>query len=191
MTRASNIPALERATNRGWDAWVAELTARNAAALTHTEIAALARERMPAGLQNPDWWAQGVAIAYAQHIGRRQPGQSAAGDFRAGATKTIRAAPDAAVAAWLARFGGVAELDGVPAAKERLSQTEKRRVWRIDLADGGRVSVEFTGTPERTGVAVQHGGLGSPEDIARWKPVWKAALDELAGSLAEAAPGAE
>lgn len=184
MTRASNLPAIERATERPWAEWAAELAALGADALSHTDIAALALDRMPKQLENPAWWAQGVAIAYAQHTGKRLPGQSAAGDFRAGGSKTLRLSPDDALSAWLARRGGATELDGVPATNERLNRTEKRRVWRIDLEDGGRVAVEFTGSAERCGVAVQHGGLPDPEALARWKAFWRDELAELAAGLA-------
>lgn len=60
-TRGENIPAIERATGRAWSEWLRFFDQHKASGLPHPEIARLARGEMPAELQNPDWWAQGVA----------------------------------------------------------------------------------------------------------------------------------
>ena len=44
----------------------------------HAEIARIARLAMPEGLQNPDWWAQGAAIASLQKHFAALPGATQA-----------------------------------------------------------------------------------------------------------------
>ncbi len=74
QTRAESVPAIERASNRSWSDWLALFDAAGAASLPHPEIARIARAAMPGTLKNPDWWAQGTAIAFEQHVGIRVPG---------------------------------------------------------------------------------------------------------------------
>lgn len=179
-TRAGNVPALERATGRGWDAWVDLFEAAGARELAHSEIARLARGAMPEGLDNPDWWAQGAAIAYEQHAGLRVPGQSSTGSFRVGASRTLPLDRDAAVEAWRAAHGDRVEHLGHAAGEARASRTEKRTFWRFDLDGAGRV--EVSGTPKGEGratLAVNHEGLPSGDDVEQWRAHWKALLAEL------------
>ncbi|MGO1630175.1 MAG: hypothetical protein ACTHX2_15295, partial [Microbacterium sp.] len=65
-TKSNNVAALERATSRDWAAWVSVFEAAGALKLSHTEIAKVARDEMPSSVPNPDWWAQGAAIAFEQ-----------------------------------------------------------------------------------------------------------------------------
>lgn len=43
--------------------------------MNHTDMAKIAYEKiMERGInKSPEWWAQGVTIAYEQYIGRRKP----------------------------------------------------------------------------------------------------------------------
>lgn len=181
-TRAGNVPALERATGRGWAEWVAHFEAHGAAQLGHAEIARVARAAMPDGLQNPDWWAQGAAIAYEQHAGLRVPGQSSSGAFRVSASRSLPLDRDAAVEAWAAGPGSAERHLGHAVASARRSRTEKRTFLRFDLEGAGRVEVAATPNakdPARSALSVSHGGLPDGEHLEEWRAHWKGLLGEL------------
>lgn len=181
-TRSENIPAIERATGRSWADWVALFEAEGAAKLGHAEIARLARAAMPSELKNPDWWAQGTAIAYEQHAGLRVPGQASNGSFRVSASRTMSMGRDDAVEAWAAGPGAATEHLGSTVSKPRRSRTEKRSFFRFELEDAGRV--EFAAAPNakdpaKVILAVSHEGLPDADGIERWRAHWKALLAEL------------
>ncbi|EYT56001.1 hypothetical protein H490_0105210 [Leucobacter sp. UCD-THU] len=178
-TRAGNVPALERATGRPWHEWLRIFEAAGASGLGHAGIADVARAAMPAELQNPDWWAQGAAIAYEQHAGLRVPGQSSSGGFRVGASRTLPLDRDAAIEAWDAAHGDRAEHLGHAAGEPRRSRTDKRSFLRFDLDGAGRVEVAATPKGEKTSLAVSHDGLADGERIEEWRAHWKSLLAEL------------
>ncbi|MBG6084344.1 hypothetical protein [Zhihengliuella flava] len=165
-TKASNTPAIEKATHRAWDDWVSLLSAAGAGDLPHPQIAELAVAQMPAELKNPGWWAQAVAIAFEQHVGRRVPGQKADGTFAASASKTragsrreaLSALAEAVTRADAAGgLGGVA-LDGAA----RQSETDKWCYWRADFADGTRASISISEASGKAKISVEHGPTGPP-----------------------------
>lgn len=181
-TRAGNVPALERATGRSWADWLAHFEARGAASLGHAEIARIAREAMPDDLQNPDWWAQGAAIAFEQHAGLRVPGQSSSGTFRVSASRTVPLDRDAAVEAWAAGPGTAAQHLGFVASEPRRSRTEKRTFFRFDLDGAGRVEVAATPNPKdpaKATLGVNHEGLTDGDAVEAWRAHWKALLAEI------------
>lgn len=179
-TRAGNIPAIERATRRPWAEWIEFFESRGARGLGHAEIARLALAEMPADLENEGWWAQGAAIAYEQHAGLRVPGQSSAGDFRVGASRTLAGDRDAVLAAWIAAFGDRSEHLGHAVEGVRASRTEKRSFRRFSLDGAGRVEVSATPKDDaKTVLAVSQTGLADGDRIEEWRAYWKARLAEL------------
>ncbi|UOQ56599.1 hypothetical protein MUN78_13075 [Leucobacter allii] len=179
-TRAGSIPSLERATGRSWESWLAHFAAHGAATAGHTEIARIARDGMPAALENPDWWAQAAAIAYEQHAGLRVPGQSSSGDFRVSASRTLPLDRDAAIEAWVAAHGALGTHLGHTAGEPRPSRTEKRSFWRFPLEGAGRVEVSATPKgDDRTILAVSQDGLADGARIEAWRAHWKALLAAL------------
>ncbi|GAA1584771.1 hypothetical protein GCM10009692_25650 [Leucobacter aridicollis] len=179
-TRGERVPAIERATGRQWADWVSVFDAHGARSLGHTEIAKLALATMPPNVENEEWWAQGVAIAFEQHAGLRVPGQSSAGDFRVSASRTLPLERDAALAAWVERFGDAAEHLGHEVTGARSSRTEKRSFWRFSLTDAGKVEVSATAKdPARTILAISQDGMSSGERIEEWRAYWKAQLAQL------------
>ena len=76
MNEPKNSKALATGSGIGWPEWVAYLEPHKN--LNHAAMAKLVLEKInQAGAsKSPEWWAQGVTIAYEQHIGRRQPGQT-------------------------------------------------------------------------------------------------------------------
>lgn len=180
LTRGERVPAIERATGRAWDEWLAVFDAAGARTLGHAEIARIAREHVPAELQNPDWWAQGIAIAFEQHVGIRVPGQSSSGTFRVSASRTLPLDRDAAIEAWVAAHGELSSHLGHAAGTPRPSRTDKRTFWRFPLADAGKVEVSATPKDaDRAVLTVSQEGLASGETIEAWRAHWKALLAGL------------
>lgn len=179
QTKATSIPAIERASERSWADWLTLFEAEGAAKLPHSEIAKIALAALPESLQNPHWWAQGVAIAFEQHTGLRVPGQSSTGDFRVSASRTMTCNRDEAIERWIARFAGSTHL-GHEAQSVRQSRTEKRSFWRATLDGAGKLEVAAEAKPDgRALVSISQSGLASPDTIEAWRAHWKACLGEL------------
>ena len=87
--------AVERATGRGWRAWIEALDREDARTMTHKEIAQMLREEF----RLAPWWAQMVTVGYEQATGARAPNQAARG-FRAHASRTIAAEAGKVRSAW-------------------------------------------------------------------------------------------
>lgn len=78
MIQPVNADAITKGTAQSWKEWLAFLEAINAHSMPHDEIARRVRETGDAS----GWWAQTIAVAYEQHIGRRVPGQASDGTFQ-------------------------------------------------------------------------------------------------------------
>ena len=181
MTKSSNTQAIERATGVRWEEWVAYLDGGGGREAPHRDLAVRAAERLAAVEGNIDWWAQGVAVAYEQHIGRRHPGQAGDGSFQVGVSKTFAGTMDEAMDAWCALVAGADAFGGVPAEREpERSATGKWRYWRVPLADGSRVSLDVhSKAPGKAGLGINHRQLGSQEAADHWRAVWKGMLGRL------------
>lgn len=180
LTKRSNIAALERATERSWPEWLEIFDAAGAARLSHPEIAHVALNAMPGSLQNPEWWAQGAAIAFEQHAGLRVAGQSSTGDFRVGASRTMPITRDEAMRRWAHQFADASNHLGHGVSNVRQSRTEKRTFWRATLDGAGKLEIaaESKGD-ERSLVTVQQTGLDKADHIEQWRAHWKACLAAL------------
>lgn len=180
QTRATSIPGIERATGMRWEEWERVFEAEGAKSLPHPEIAKAARRNMPDHVENPDWWAQGIAIAYEQQTGLRVPGQSSTGTFRLSASRTVVGDRDTVLERWIAAHGNDAEQRGHEVQNRRTSRTEKRSFWRADLDGAGKLEVSTAAKDaERVLVALQHIDLQDGELIEEWRPHWKALLADL------------
>ena len=110
MIKPASTRAIEEATGASWQEWCAFLDDQGAAQLDHIAIVRKARTfREISG-----WWAQGVAVAYEQHIGRRKPGQRSDGLFNASVSRTIKALLEPAYASWCNFAASLSEIDGQP-----------------------------------------------------------------------------
>ena len=189
-TAPANVAALESGTGISWDAWVTFLDASNARDLDHTQMAKLALDHMlDAGdSTSPEWWAQGVAVAYEQHIGRRVPGQRSEGDFSVAVSKTMPGDMDAVLLRWARAHEGLRELDGVPMRSEpSTSETEKWRYWRVSLEDGSTISVNIQTKVAKSGdvksaLAVNHDKIPQADDVERWRAFWKGITAKVASA---------
>lgn len=180
QTRPENVPAIERATKRSWDDWMRVFTEAGATQLPHPEIAQIARAAMPHDLKNPDWWAQGTAIAFEQQSGLRVPGQSSTGDFRVSASRTVSLGRDAAIEAWVATHDGRSDHLGHARGAPRSSRTAKRSFWRFPLEGAGTVEIAaFPKSDDKVTLTVSHTGLVTGDRIEDWRSHWKSLLTEL------------
>ncbi|MBO0595192.1 hypothetical protein I2485_09750 [Nesterenkonia sp. E16_7] len=181
MVRSHSTAAIERTTRRAWAQWVTDLDDAGAAALPHREIVGIVYDHMPEDVENRGWWAQSVAVAYEQHHALRRPGESRAGEFQASVSKTYPGDMDAALEAWVALVEGRDSFGGVTVQGEPgTSVTERWRYWRAGLADGSRVAVTISQkSVTKSSVGVGHTKLGSPEEVERWKAVWRELLAQL------------
>src|SRR5262245_57645204 len=138
MTRAIDIAAVERGTGKAWRDWLAFLGQIGACQLPHKEVARRVRKECSVN----GWWAQSVAVAYEQHIGRRVPGQQGDGGFQVSVSKTFPGSMDTVLARWQAAVEGREQVAGIAITRGlEVSRTDQWRYWRCGLADGSRVSV--------------------------------------------------
>lgn len=166
-----------KATGKTMPQWLELLSGLGAADLPHKGIAAkLARDYAV-----PGWWAQGITVEFERFIGRRQIGQSSAGDFQTAASKTVTLTLDEALAAWRKLTEGKDEFAGVALAGEPgVSKTAKWRYWRAKLADGSNIGVVIGGTTTgKSTVAVSHEHLADASAARRWKAYWARFLTGL------------
>lgn len=180
-TRGTSTAGIARATGVPWETWTARLDELGAPAMSHAEIARRVAEQLEGVVENHEWWAQSVTVAYEQHTGVRRPGQAGDGTFGASASRTVAGTPDEALARWAALMAGRTEVGGVAFQQPpTTAATEKWRYWRVRLADGTRVSATIGDKAGgRATVALTHTGLGSAEDVARWRAAWKDLLAAL------------
>ena len=171
--------------------WISLLDARDGRALPHKDIARLLHDEFGV----PGWWSQMVTVEYERAIGRREVGQRESGEFRTTMSRTVHATIEGTLERWIERLpatGEAAGFDGVVFASEPTpGGTEKRRTWRVDLADGARVTAYVSARVSRAGadtaasaapasvLAVEVSRLDSTDDIARWKAFWKGYLAEF------------
>lgn len=133
MARAQNVKNFDKTTGRSWEDWLGFLEGIGAVSMSHTEAASRVFETV----LTSGWWAQGITVAYEQHIGRRAPGQVGAEQFSTSVTRTLTGSMDEALDRWLRLVGDRKEFDGVVFGRApKVSRTEKRRFWRCGLADG-------------------------------------------------------
>lgn len=181
MTKPANTSAFASKTGKSWEDWITYLDGIGARDLSHKEIASRIVETGEAS----GWWAQGITVAYEQHIGRRQPGQRPDGSHEVSVSKTMGGSLDEVLVLWEAeaqsvQAGNRVEFDG-PAT---VSESGKWRYWRRPLADGSRLSITIAEKPGgKTSIAVTHEKLPGREAAEDWRGFWKSALSRLASGI--------
>jgi hypothetical protein len=175
-----DVKAVENATGKSWAEWLRFLDKLNAATLSHKEIAQAVRDE--GGVTN--WWAQTIAVAYEQHIERRQPGQTSDGKYQVAVSKTVDGTLDHALDKWLGVVAGRQDFARVSISRPpATSRSPKFRYWRCGLSDGSRVNVGISRRePGKAVIAIGHEGLTSLKQIDRWRVFWR----ELLATVSEA-----
>ncbi len=175
-----NIASIEKATQKPWEQWVKELDDSGSSELSHTEIARKLYAELGGKVENHGWWAQGITVAYEQHIGKRVPGQLADGLFELAISKTIAKPRDVVflqVTEWLEQqveFNGCAQL------KARSSTTPKRSNWRCDFSDKSKFAATVEGDNKKSKLVLSHTAVPSKTEADNWKVYWKNVANQLA-----------
>ena len=180
-TRGTSTQGIARATGIPWETWTARLDALGARQMSHAQIARHVAEQLDGVVENNEWWAQSVTVAYEQHSGVRRPGQAGDGSFGVSTSRTLPGTRDEVLARWCELMAGCSDLDGVLLGQAPTTAvTEKWRYWRARPTDGTRVAVTIGDKGGgRTTIGVSHTGLVSPEDGERWRAYWKDRLNAL------------
>jgi hypothetical protein len=171
--------AVQRATGRSWDAWFTLLDAWQGTSHTHAEIARHLYETY--GIDG--WWAQSVTVGYERARGMRALHERPDG-FSMNASKTFPVPVERLFAAFVDPDERERWLEAVE-LRDRTSQPHKSA--RFDILPGEtRLAVTFVAKgPRKAAAQLQQDRLGSAEEVARWKTLWKEQLDLLAVMLAE------
>ena len=184
MISPSRIEPIENQTKRSWSDWVEFLDGAGGQDLDHQAIALLATEELEGKLDNPGWWAQSVAVAYEQHIGRRMPGQQADGTFQASVSRSTKLPMQELMDQWVEFAEKEKDVQAIVADEVRQSGTEKRLSWRTKGAEG--VSIVVQSEPKKNGTAsivVQLMGLPSAELNQDAKQRWQAIVERFIAGL--------
>ncbi len=176
-TAGPSDAAVRQATGKGWVEWVEALKRAGAEQWPHKEIAS----RLRADHQVSGWWSQSIAVEFERAIGRRQVGQTCAGDFSASASKTLPGSIDEALATWRGHVGNRREFaEAAIIGEPRISETGNWRYWRAELDDGSKLSIVIGAKPGgKAGLAVNHDKLADKMAADRWKAYWRTLLKEL------------
>lgn len=167
MTKPTATAAFAEKTGKSWEGWLDFLEETGARTLSHKEIASRIVETGEAS----GWWAQGITVAYEQHIGRRKPGQRPGGGYEVSVSKTVAGTPEAALALWGAVAEGLDTADGIAfAGPAETSASEKWRYWRRELVDGTRISATIGEKPgDKASIALTHARLADDAAVTRWR----------------------
>ena len=179
MTKPANIASIEKATKKSWKQWVIDLDESGARELSHADLASKLYDELEGALKNHGWWAQGITVAYEQHIGRRVPGQLANGLFEFAVSKTVKAPRSVLFAQTATWFEGRAKLNGHDVLKSRTTETPKRSNWRCDFADGSKFAATVEGNDEKSKLVLSHTDVPTKAEADDWKLFWRDAAEDL------------
>jgi hypothetical protein len=177
MTTNSRIKPIERATNRTWNEWLQFMDNIDAKNLDHHQIATKVLEALEGKIDNPGWWAQSVAVAYEQYIGRRIPGQRPDGTFQTSVSKSTKFSMKELMDKWAAFATQDQEVLDLITDDVRVSGTENRITWRTWAKDGS--SIVVISEPKASGsasIVAQQMGLQTNELNIEAKSKWQAIL---------------
>lgn len=182
--------ALETGSGIAWSEWLTILEPHRD--LSHPDMAkvALATIVERGTSKSPEWWAQGVTVAFEQHIGRRKVGERCDGSFSVTVSKTFTGDMDDVLQKWVDATAGLTELVGIPIVGDaRVSLTEKWRYWRCKLADGSSVAVNIqtkTNTSstsvKKSALAINHDKVPDADSVEPLQAAWRAFVNEVASS---------
>lgn len=171
-----NIRAIEKATGTSWEDWHAYLDKMGAADLDHGAIVAKARSHQPIS----GWWAQSIAVAYEQSIGRRKPGQGADGLFAASVSRTVKAPRQSAFKSWCKFAANLDKVDGqFIDGSPTTTTTPKRLYWRCKFEDESTISMSFEAKgDDKVLIAIEHRKLELEVFMADRKHAWAGLLSD-------------
>ncbi|MBI1830928.1 MAG: DUF4287 domain-containing protein [Planctomycetes bacterium] len=169
--------AVQKATGKTWDEWLALLDAAGAKAMTHQQIVAVLRDRHGVGM----WWQQMVTVGYEQARGRRVTHERPDG-FSINRSKTIAAPLARAYAAWKEkRIRGKWLAD----ADFTIRKSTLNKSLRITWTDGAtQLDVQFFAKGRgKCQVTLKHARLKSEKEAEKMKAYWGKQLERLQALL--------
>jgi uncharacterized protein YndB with AHSA1/START domain len=167
--------AVEKATGRGWNAWVTTLDAIRANEKSHREIA-----EYVSSLGTPDWWSQMVTVGYERIRGLRDKGQRRGGNYEANKSRTF---PVPVERLYEAFADATQRKQWLPLALN-VRTANANKTMRTQLDDGALVQFYFMEKgASKSSVAVTHEKLADKEAAERMKQWWGERLDALAEML--------
>jgi uncharacterized protein YdhG (YjbR/CyaY superfamily) len=169
--------AVETATGKGWNEWFTILGQKTDDSFSHKDIAKLLMDQY----QVDGWWAQSITVEYERHLGKRQVGQVKDGTFQTAVSKTLPGDLDQVFSLWLNAVRDVKEFNSIlPAGEPSISKTEKWRYWRVDLADGSKVTITVgKKSEEKSILTFSNEKLNNQDAIEQWKEFWKDYIKKL------------
>lgn len=148
--------------------------------MPHPEIVKLVYAEIEKMTDKPGWWAQGITVAYEQHIGRRAAGQRSDGTFEVSVSRTFNGSREEVFTKCLERLTNETEFDGRSIANVRTSKTLVRSYWRCDLDDGSKLTIAIEQkAPGKVLIVVTHSSLQSADEGSNWREFWKSYTEEL------------
>jgi hypothetical protein len=184
MATNSRIEAVERATGRSWDDWLAWMTSIGAERLSHHEIASALIPELDGKVDNVGWWAQATAVAYEQYVGRRVPGQRPDGTFQTSVSRSTSLSMEALIQAWTDFAAADQDVLDRITGDVRVSGTANRITWRTKGRDG--TSLMVISEPKKDGTAslvVQVLGTATLDDNVEAKETWTAITARFAATI--------
>lgn len=180
MTKPANLESIEKTTSRSWMEWQTWLNKQSASKLPHKALATLISKELDGVVESPGWWAQGIAVAYEQAIGRRAPGQRSDGTFEVSVSKTLHEERGALFTRIVNHFEARTEFDGHEIANVRTSTTPIRSYWKCSLAGGDKVAISIEAKGKgRSLLVIIHANLATSDAAASWKSYWQRCIKEL------------
>lgn len=177
--------AVAAATGRSWRQWFQLLDQWGARDLTHKQIA----QRIFDHTDTDGWWSQMVTVRYEQHIGRRVPGQTHAGDFQTSVSRTVHGDVETAWEAvlgapWLgpaARWDEGARFDAdCPVEVRAVKPGKMLRFWRFTDEGRSTVEVDFQSRASGTSVRFREHKMAAEAQVGPAKERWSRALEVIA-----------
>ncbi len=168
--------AVEKATGKSWEEWLAILDKAKAINLSHKEITAVLREKHNLSM----WWSQMITVGYEQERGMRKVHQQPEG-FEISKSKTLPVSPLKAFKAWndkkaRDRWLGkdIIIRKATPGKSMRITWADEKTKVDVDFYDQGKSKCQ---------VSVHHSRLSSAAQAEKMKKFWAAALIYLAEFL--------
>lgn len=173
MSELISDKAIEKSTGQSWQVWFERLEDMGARDLSHKEIAT----KLVSDYQVASWWAQMLTVRYEQVMGRRQLGQSNAGNYAISVNKTLAGSMNEGLHWWLKKVQSRTEFNDISVVTSSTTETEKWRHYRVALKDGSRVVVSiYEKTPTKASLSLQHEKLATAEAAEEWRIYWKSFL---------------
>jgi uncharacterized protein YndB with AHSA1/START domain len=163
--------AVERATGRPWDYWMALLDEAGGREMSHKELVF----RLALDRNVSEWWQQQIAVAYEKSRGLRAKHQMADG-YQISRSRTVAADAEHVYRAWTVE---AERLHWLPYGEFTVRKATPNKSLRLTWSDGTLVEVRLTPKGGRTVVAVQQNKLPDAEAAERMKAYWAAALERL------------